>query len=92
MAAKIKKSADTAAKRGYSIRIYLPDGTADGLKIVEKSNWSGRGVVCPRALFAESKSRAELIATALDHAGGETADLLRKHGGKTGEELKAQGK
>jgi ankyrin repeat protein len=30
--------------------------------------------------------------TPLDYAGDETADLLRKHGGKTGEELKAEGK
>jgi len=30
--------------------------------------------------------------TPLDKAGWETADLLRKHGGKTGEELKAEGK
>jgi cytohesin len=29
--------------------------------------------------------------TPLDYADGETADLLRKHGGKTGEELKAAG-
>ena len=30
--------------------------------------------------------------TPLDYAKGETANLLRKHGGKTGEELKAEGK
>ena len=30
--------------------------------------------------------------TPLDYAEGETANLLRKHGGKTGEELKAEGK
>ena len=30
--------------------------------------------------------------TPLDVASGKTADLLRKHGGKTGEELKAEGK
>ena len=30
--------------------------------------------------------------TPLDYAKGETAALLRKHGGKTGEELKAEGK
>ena len=30
--------------------------------------------------------------TPLDLANGETADLLRKHGGKTSEELKAEGK
>ena len=30
--------------------------------------------------------------TPLDYTKGETANLLRKHGGKTGEELKAEGK
>ena len=30
--------------------------------------------------------------TPLDEADGETADLLRKHGGKLREELKAEGK
>ena len=30
--------------------------------------------------------------TPLDYAEGETADLLLKHGGKTGEELEAEGK
>ena len=30
--------------------------------------------------------------TPLNLSSGETADLLRKHGGKTGEELKAEGK
>jgi len=49
--------------RAFSIRIFLPDGLADGLKIVEKSNWSGRGVVCPRALFPASKSRDEFVRT-----------------------------
>lgn len=32
-------------KRGFSIRIFLPDGTPDGLRLVEKSNWTGRGIV-----------------------------------------------
>lgn len=49
--------------RAFSIRIFLPEGIADGLKIVEKSNWSGRGVVCPRALFPESKGREEFTRT-----------------------------
>jgi hypothetical protein len=33
-----------------------------------------------------------ILGTPLDMAEGETADLLRKHGGKTSEELKAEGK
>lgn len=35
--------------RGFTIKIFVPDGSADGLRIVEKSNWSGRGIVCPRS-------------------------------------------
>jgi hypothetical protein len=50
-------------RRGFSIRIFLPDGTPDGLRIVEKSNWTGRGVVCPRSQFREAKSRVEFGKT-----------------------------
>src|SRR4051812_30689086 len=34
------------ARRGFTIRIFLPDGIPDGLRIVEKSNWTGRAVIC----------------------------------------------
>jgi SAM-dependent methyltransferase len=37
--------------------------TPDGLRIIEKSNWTGRGIVCPRPLFAEAKSRDEFGKT-----------------------------
>jgi hypothetical protein len=49
--------------RGFSIRIFLPDGTPDGLKHVEKSNWTGLGIVCPRSLFAEKKGEKEFART-----------------------------
>lgn len=42
---------------GFSIRIFLPDGNPDSIKIVEKSNWTGVGVVCPRKKFPEAKKR-----------------------------------
>jgi hypothetical protein len=50
-------------RRGFSIRIFLPDGSPDGLRIVEKSNWTGCGIVCPRPLFPEAKSRDEFDRT-----------------------------
>lgn len=50
-------------QRGCSIRIYLVDGTPDGVKTVDKSNWTGRGVVCPRSRFTEAKNRAEFNKT-----------------------------
>lgn len=50
-------------KRGFSLRIFLPDGSADGIRIVEKSNWTGSGLVCPRALFPKAKQRPEFERT-----------------------------
>jgi hypothetical protein len=50
-------------RRGFSVNVFLPSGDPDGLKVVEKSNWTGRGLVIPRAIFAESRSRAELDRT-----------------------------
>jgi ankyrin repeat protein len=41
---------------------------------------------------ADVNAKDESGETPLDRATGKTADLLRKHGGKTGEELKAEGK
>ncbi len=47
----------------YSIKIFLPGGDPDGLRIIEKSGWSGSGLVVPRSLFAEAKQRKELGRT-----------------------------
>jgi hypothetical protein len=49
--------------RPYSIRVFLPGGDPDGLRIIEKSNWNGAGLVLPRSLFGESKQRRELART-----------------------------
>ncbi len=50
-------------RRGFSVNVYLPGGDPEGLKVVEKSNWTGRGLVIPRAMFGESKTREELNRT-----------------------------
>jgi hypothetical protein len=48
-----------AGAAGASIRIFLVDGTPDGLRLVEKSNWTGLGIVCPRSEYAQARQRAE---------------------------------
>lgn len=48
-----------SSSRPFSIRIYCPDGTPVGLRIISKSNWTGRGIVCPRSLLPTAKSRKE---------------------------------
>jgi hypothetical protein len=45
--------------KGFSVRLFLPGGDPEGVKIIEKSNWTGTGLVIPRTLFGESRSRAE---------------------------------
>lgn len=47
----------------YSIRIFLPAGDPDGIRVIEKSNWNGSGLVFPRSLFGDAKSRRELERT-----------------------------
>lgn len=69
---------------GFSVRIFIPAGEPEGLRIVEKSNWTGQGLVFPRARFAEARERAEL-----DRAGvyvlwgpGESGQLPRVYVGE----------
>lgn len=48
---------------GFSVRIFIPFGEPEGLRIVEKSNWTGQGFVFPRAQYAEIRQRSELNRT-----------------------------
>jgi hypothetical protein len=49
----------TPPSRPFSLHIFLPQGDPAGLRIVEKSLWTGCGLVFPRALFPALKSRSE---------------------------------
>ena len=46
--------------RPTSIRIFLTDGTPDGIRVVEKSNWTGRAIVGSRSQLVEALERDEL--------------------------------
>jgi len=75
--------------RATSIRLFLADGTSDGIRIVEKSNWTGVAVVASRSQLGEALRRDELgrpgvyVLIGLGNSGepmlyiGE-ADVLRK--------------
>jgi hypothetical protein len=51
---------EPVTRRGFSVRVFLPDGDPDGLKVVEKSNWTGAGLVIPRSIFGSAQNRPEL--------------------------------
>lgn len=48
------------AQRGVTIKLFLVEGGPDGLWAVEKSNWTGIGLMCPRSSYPEARSREEL--------------------------------
>ena len=49
--------------RGFSVRLYFPDGDPQGLKVVERSGWTGQGIAFPRLLLARARVRDEVNRT-----------------------------
>ena len=45
--------------RAFSIKMFIPDGDPEGLRIITKSHWTGEGVVFNRSIFNEVKKRDE---------------------------------
>ena len=48
---------------GFSVRIFIPTGEPEGLRFIEKSNWTGQGLFFPRAIYSEVRSLEELQRT-----------------------------
>jgi hypothetical protein len=47
----------------FTIRIFLPDGDAEGLRIIDRMNWTGLGIVFPREKWLEARLRSEMDKT-----------------------------
>ena len=47
----------------FTIRIFLPEGEAEGLKVIDRMNWTGLGIAFPREKWLEAKLRSELDKT-----------------------------
>ena len=43
----------------FILHILVADGDPDGLRIVERSNWSGKALMFPRALYTQVRTRSE---------------------------------
>jgi hypothetical protein len=48
----------------FTLHIYVPDGDPEGIRIISRMNWTGKGVVFPREKWSEARQRNEF-----DHAG-----------------------
>lgn len=64
--------------RGVTIRIFLVDGTPQGLRLVERMNWTGSFLAFARADYASARARPEVSRTGVyvllgpDPGGGRT--------------------
>src|ERR1700692_2576967 len=43
----------------YTIRIFVPDGDPEGLRIIDRMNWTGLGIIFPRTDWPKIKQRAD---------------------------------
>lgn len=43
----------------FTIRIFVPDGDPEGLRIIDRMNWTGLGIVFPREVWAAIKQRQD---------------------------------
>lgn len=47
----------------FTLRIFVPDGDPEGVRLIDRMNWTGQGVVFPRAKWPEVRSRPEMLRT-----------------------------
>lgn len=47
----------------YPIRVFVPDGDPEGVRIVNQLNWTGVGIAFPRAAWPQLSGRAEFKKT-----------------------------
>lgn len=47
----------------FTIRIFVPDGDPEGVRLIDRMNWTGLGLVFPRGEWAEVRPRSEMQRT-----------------------------
>ena len=73
----------------FSVRIFIPTGEPEGLRVIEKSNWTGQGHFFPRSLYSKAREQGELNRTGVYVLWGpsESGRLQRAYVGE-GDELR----
>ncbi len=49
----------------FTIRIFVPDGDPEGVRLIDRMNWTGLGIAFPRAKWNEVRQRNEFIRTGI---------------------------
>ena len=49
--------------QGFTLRMYVPDGDPEGVRFIDRMNWTGLGIVFPRSKWSEVRNRKEFGKT-----------------------------
>ena len=47
----------------FTIRIFVPDGDPEGIRVIDRMNWTGVGIAFPRTKWSDVRQRPELQHT-----------------------------
>jgi hypothetical protein len=66
----------TESKGASDIRIFVPDGNPEGVRIIDQMNWTGLGIAFPRDQWAHVRQRNEFSKTGVYILVSQTEDDL----------------
>ena len=49
----------------FTLRIFVPDGDSEGVRFIDRMNWTGLGVVFPRSKWRDVRNRVEFGRTGI---------------------------
>ena len=49
----------------FTIRIFVPDGDPEGVRLIDRMNWTGLGLVFRRSDWSEVRKRTEMQRTGI---------------------------
>jgi hypothetical protein len=57
----------------FTIRIFVPDGDPEGVRLIDRMNWTGVGLVFPRAKWPDIRGRSEFTRAGIYILSGYTS-------------------
>jgi hypothetical protein len=45
----------------FTMRIFVPDGDPEGVRLIDRMNWTGLGIAFPRHKWLEVRQRSEFL-------------------------------
>ncbi len=51
--------------QAFTLRIFVPDGDPEGVRFIDRMNWTGLGIVFPRSNWQEIRKRQEFERTGI---------------------------